>query len=91
MNAQRDGHKGYKGRQQPNGGNCNDSNASCHPTAISAKKERGERGNEIKLKEIKKESHTFQGKRKANVPCSLRLPTGKRPNVDTETESHSKN
>jgi len=43
MDAQRDGHKRDEGGQQPNGGDGDDSHASCHPAAVSAREE-GERG-----------------------------------------------
>lgn len=36
MNAQRDGHKRDEGGQQPDGCNCNDSDAARYPAAISA-------------------------------------------------------
>lgn len=39
MDAQRDGHKGDERGQQPNGGDGDDSHASCHPTAVSAREE----------------------------------------------------
>lgn len=40
MNAQRDGHKRDEGGQQPDGCNCNDSDAARYPAAISAMEHR---------------------------------------------------
>jgi len=67
MDAQRDGHKRDEGGQQPNGGDGDDSHASCHPAAVSAREE-GNGGREVKG------LHQFAAKEaEIHAPCLLLL------------------